>query len=483
MKKWTSEDDILLKKIYSDSRLDFKYFENKFNRSWGAIQARAHKLGIKRFEKIDEEIITKDLHEIAKKLGDFPSIKVLAKNNFGLKYSLLSNTIASGGILYFRRKLGFLEIRKPPNYWKKWQNLGSELRSNFSALITGKICPIYSQINFKLGSSCVKAIKKYHGGIKAIAEKLNCVIMEYYECRDGHIVDSSYELIVDEYMYSRGIKHEIHVPVKQYFTDFKLDKKFIEVWGWNTKDKTLLGKKYNKNRNRKELFYKNNAINFYSIEGSVFNNYYYNFKKIENHLDEFFKNMGYPIVVKESFTTDILLTRGIAWTDEKLIIKLLDIQKEIKRFPTTYDLEKRNLYTLIRRHGGLGKFSKLCGVTANGRTQRIKWNDDLIKIEIKKIIDDIGYFPSLKKIREISSYLAYAIYKSDKKFIEWKQEITGIPFVITDEILKLKLQEIKNKLSKFPTYKIIKKDYSYLWLFLIKKSTKTMSEWKKELSK
>ena len=55
-----------------------------------------------------------------------------------------------------------------------------------------------------------------------------------YEARDGHLLRSSYEETVDNWLFTNGIDHEIEPRISdksQHRGDFKVDDFIIEVWG------------------------------------------------------------------------------------------------------------------------------------------------------------------------------------------------------------------------------------------------------------
>jgi hypothetical protein len=61
---------------------------------------------------------------------------------------------------------------------------------------------------------------------------------ETLQCSDGHVVQSSYELVIDEWLTAHGLTHEVH-PFCPWYTggsaapraDFRVGDTFIEVWG------------------------------------------------------------------------------------------------------------------------------------------------------------------------------------------------------------------------------------------------------------
>src|SRR5437879_3080210 len=69
--------------------------------------------------------IIQDLEVLIKKINHYPSSRELQRENNGL----YRNISKYGGLSHFRNVLGYEEARKPPNYWKKIQNVKKELAS------------------------------------------------------------------------------------------------------------------------------------------------------------------------------------------------------------------------------------------------------------------------------------------------------------------------------------------------------------------
>lgn len=78
-----------------------------------------------------------------------------------------------------------------------------------------------------------------------------------YECKDGHLVRSSYELRVDNWLYEHDIEHtyEPHLPFAPTFcADFLANGWYIEVWGVTNNTS------YNERKTHKqELYARHNA--------------------------------------------------------------------------------------------------------------------------------------------------------------------------------------------------------------------------------
>lgn len=87
-----------------------------------------------------------------------------------------------------------------------------------------------------------------------------------FKAKDGHELDSEYEMTVDNLFTWYGIPHRVHSPVPGYGghkTDFIVSDVFVEVWG---KDDD----KYNTEREQKERFYKTHKIKVVGFEKEDF---------------------------------------------------------------------------------------------------------------------------------------------------------------------------------------------------------------------
>lgn len=78
-----------------------------------------------------------------------------------------------------------------------------------------------------------------------------------FECKDDHLVRSSYELRVDNWLYENGVEHiyEPQLPFDpRYNADFLANGWYIEVWGVNNSESYKERKTY-----KQSLYFQNNA--------------------------------------------------------------------------------------------------------------------------------------------------------------------------------------------------------------------------------
>lgn len=94
----------------------------------------------------------------------------------------------------------------------------------------------------------------------------------------------------DEWLYNHGIKHDIHGYINKtygrYRYDFKIDKTYVEIWGYSPDNKTDIAIDYNENRSAKEKIYKELNLDLINIESSLFTGN--SFDKINENFESIF---------------------------------------------------------------------------------------------------------------------------------------------------------------------------------------------------
>jgi hypothetical protein len=344
--------------------------------------------------------------------GTLPPYSRNKNADYGIGYNLHKAISKFGGYGVIRDKLGLSQLRKPNGYWYVWENVEKELKSNFSDMIDRGVFPSYEQLeNAGIRMSC---LAKKFGGIVAIADKFNCRVVSLYKCRDGHCVDSIYECIVDEYMYSRGIEHQVHPSLDgRYYADFLVSGMLIEVWGYRKNDDSKLGKIYNKKRKIKEKIYSENDRKLISIECGTFPDPFRNFSRIESDLDLIFSSAGMNTQKKLDFNVDVVASCGSSWSEKIITTAISGIIKEIGKFPSMKDLEKKKLHCAVQRFGGITHFRNIMGYTEvdDHRSCRINWNDGLVKDRLYKLMAKIGRFPSQEDLFIFDMYLLSGLRK------------------------------------------------------------------------
>ena len=84
-----------------------------------------------------------------------------------------------------------------------------------------------------------------------------------FPCQDGHIVKSTYELRVDNWLFENDVLHVYEIPLTIYggtgSADFLIDDTFVEVWGVTNSDS------YSARRKIKLTWYEVRGISLVSI--------------------------------------------------------------------------------------------------------------------------------------------------------------------------------------------------------------------------
>jgi hypothetical protein len=230
-----------------------------------------------------EETLKKELIELTTNLGYFPTQTQLKK----LKRADITKAIDRIGITYHQLQsdLGFLPRSKPKNYWKVWDNLVKEIES----IISDERFPTLEMIGANLSKGAICAIMNF-GGINEVATKMGYDPPHFTKTTDGHMVQSSYEYRLDEWLFSKSIAHTYGglISIKHpYRYDFKLENgTYVEIWGY---EKDRKGNKrcnrYNEKRIRKEQLYTDLGLPLISIESDVFRS---NKEKIEKEFERLF---------------------------------------------------------------------------------------------------------------------------------------------------------------------------------------------------
>jgi hypothetical protein len=235
-----------------------------------------------------EDKIINMLKDIVKEIGHFPTQQELVK----LGYNGLSHAVYKyqKNLHYYSDLLGFDPHERPKKYWHSLDNLLNEIRPFIK---NGKI-PNQDFLVYNIGSVFRHGIE-FHGGMSKIAELLNCEISFRHTTSDGHIVKSKNEYIIDEFLFSRGIPHEVDGMIdkssEKYRYDFKIGDIYVEVWGFSKDNNSSRGIYYNNIRKLKEQFYKDRNLTLVSIEEKIFKNKFkHSEKEIEKDLSDLFSS-------------------------------------------------------------------------------------------------------------------------------------------------------------------------------------------------
>lgn len=296
-----------------------------------------------------------ELEKIILKLNRFPHVFEIKQHEMGLYQYLSDNKLLDG----LKKEYNYKPLIKPVGYWNDFNNLKLWLLENFKELIIElKKFPTATMIN----SSNITDVILKHGGFIKVAEKMGCdTTKKLFVSPDGHYLDSTLELIVDWYLWSRDIKHSVHGRIssmRKYKYDFKIDDFYVEVWGLSGTKKC----DYDSNRLKKEELYKTLNLNLISIEKEIFEK---PFLEIEKSLDAIFSSNKFDVTKK---ITSINLEESISgynyWNFSNTLLELKKVIEQIGKFPSTSilkSMQKKQIQKSMQKHGGQNVFRKILG--------------------------------------------------------------------------------------------------------------------------
>jgi Fe2+ or Zn2+ uptake regulation protein len=293
------------------------------------------------------------------------------------------------------------------------------------------IFPTQEILRANLGNSIIYAMYAYHGGLPHVAAKMGYELTSFYKTTDGHYVKSSYEYILDEYLFSRGIPHEVDKLISEdvddldYRYDFKIDDHFIEIWGYEERENNSRCEKYKIKRIKKEDFYKKLGVSLISLDHLFFKK---KSEEIEVELDKIFADLGYDVTKKE---IEVLVNPNQMkhpkyWTVSKVEEELKEIINTLgNEFPTPKklrELKRTDLLDAVKSRGGFEFFRKRLGYELHHKPDGY-WNDSTIIPELEKIIEQIGHFPNYRELKALKrSDLIKAIAKNGG-FVSYQEKI------------------------------------------------------------
>lgn len=137
---------------------------------------------------------------------------------------------------------------------------------------------------------------------------------------------------------------------------------------------------------------------------------------------------------------------------------------QINHFPTVTELIVSNsgLLRAITKYGGINKFRKLMEYEYLINPKGF-WNETTIVIELKKIIEQTGVFPSYGMLRKNRTGLSTAI-SINGGIVKYRELLGYKPLkkekgYWSEENILLSLETLCNKLGRFPSYNEIELEY------------------------
>lgn len=104
----------------------------------------------------------------------------------------------------------------------------------------------------------------------------------------------------------------------------------------------------------------------------------------------------------------------VKWTDEIIVLELEKLIRSIGEFPSMNKLKQMKKFALrsaILRNGGIVKYRNMTGNCLSCKP-RFFWNQKTAELEFSTIVKNLGYCPSPKELSEINSGLCDFLYRS-----------------------------------------------------------------------
>jgi len=371
-------------------------------RGHGCVECGHNKLRESKTRKHTKAQIKRLVDDAVKSLGGrFPThTDCVEKGWFELDGVIVRKL---GGYRAARLQFGFAEVEKAKGFWRDWDNVEAYLKKHFPKLIASGQCPTFEMMQ---ATGEYPSFVHCSGGMPGICKHFGLVPAVGFEARDGHILRSFFELLLDEYLHSRNIDH---LPEAKPFARhrFRCDQKvgdfFIEVWGITN------SAAYDKKRKRKERLYRRHGLKLISLEQELFRPS--SIKKIETELNTVFAGLGFDVRKTRPYTMRaIARSVNYPWTEDSVRNHIQKFVQKYGEFPTRTKLRDygvNGLSNRILQFGGFPYFRKL--MNHQPWQPKKKWTDAMIIERLDAICNRLGRFP---KDNELPGALKNAIRKN-----------------------------------------------------------------------
>ncbi|HEY9803554.1 MAG TPA: hypothetical protein V6D25_24635 [Leptolyngbyaceae cyanobacterium] len=376
--------------------------------------------------KWTEETILQKLEQVIETLGYFPS---------GTDLDSMGLAGLRGAIERFGGKQKFWKLLGMPSHQDR--QLGDtdliesaesvkqaieELANNLGHFTT---CKEIQQLKLNILNI---GIKKFFGNISKLAEEIGIDKRQFLllKARDGHILRSVSEIIVDNILSYHSVEHlsegQIDEKSERNFKyDFKVadldgNPVFIEIWGYRSKDEnkaiSKIVKAYLERKEEKINFYIEKGIKYISLEGHWFD------KSI---------NLIYQKVTTELLKANIisnppkqLSQEAIefliynVYDTEAILQDITEIAMSLGHMPTARDLMKINRGDLIDNILKLGGFPHLRKILKLDKKQiEKKWSKEKLREELEPFVQQLGRLPTAKELEKVNRLdIVGGIYKN-----------------------------------------------------------------------
>lgn len=380
----------------------------------GGMEAVAKRLGCKtRQSEIlwTENELRDELLKFSIELGHFPKQKHFREH----KRIDLEQAInhSNKNIHDWAIELGYEPSQKPKGYWKDFNNLRNEIER----IIVNDKFPTLDMIENNIGFNAKRAIYHYHGNIAEVAAKMGYDPPNFFVTTDGHYVQSGNEYLVDEFLFARGIQHEVGgliAPEKsQYRFDFKIGDYFVEIWGYEKNRNDGICGEYNKKRALKEEVYTKLGLNLINIESEDFQ---LPADQLEKRLEELFAHIQLDNQQKQ-FDIKNVIKHAYYWSEDRVLAELKVILIDLGKVPSWKELREAgrgDLADAVKRYGGFIKFKTLLG-----QKTRTEWDDDKIISELRPIIEMDKAFPIQSRLKYLGRYDLLRAINRAGGFVKW----------------------------------------------------------------
>jgi len=297
-------------------------------------------------------------------------------------------------------------------YWNNFETLREFLLPKCNEL--GRMLTTREVLNIKGLNHAIKL----HGGLSEVAKKLGFNTNHNFKTISGNIVKSSYEVILDNFLFLNNIKYEYEGKILDsynYLFDFKVQDYFIEIWGYRKSKAYKIGEKYTETRLKKEKLYNSKNLKLISLDYDFFTR---NIEEIYRDLKSIFKinyikfNNFYSgdfskLLYFENFGKEEILNELINYF-HKLGIKKFPSKKwwcknGFQRHISFLDNHKITISYILKRFNIKESNTNILNKFRN-------WKE--VKKELSKIISNSSSFPTQKFLIDNNhKSLLKAIYK------------------------------------------------------------------------
>jgi hypothetical protein len=377
----------------------------------------------RKFRNLEEAVSR--AKEIMGDLGvdKLPSSEYLAKNGYSDLWTYINNY--GGGFIKFRQILGETDLNKEKGYWKDPENILYETKIFLNKFKLKEIPPCKEMRKLGY-SSLSAAQNKYPGGIRKLridlGEKLMVQPANHWKNwnnvksvllrlskRLGHF-PSETELRESEYKSLPSIIRKYHGGINKVQEKLGYSPKITERGYWQ-----------DINRVRSVLNDLEDKLGHFPTSGEIRTNGYRSMltgiQVYHGGLRELAKKLNKKVIRKED-------NYWKQWGNVELQIN--EIIKELGHFPSSSEIKSNSLKQAITNyHGGFYKVEEKMGYKSSLKKINGYWKDfENIEKVVKELVEKLGHFPKEKEFRENKySSVAAAIHQHHGGFTKVRERM------------------------------------------------------------